>query len=277
MSTPDPTTRHPGSAAAAAVCQPAGAGVAGSRRVARHRRAGRLGDRPVGECVLRGVAERLGAGARRCGRLRAAVRGRAAAQRHPGHAAADAVLKPNHNPGAASPIPTVGAARPSAPIFALDPRLSAQPPAAARDQPRRRASTLPLATTPSAPPVPSAPVPEPSFARDTDLAALPGRLQDTRSLVPTYDAPSSAPFAASSAATSEPLYFLTDNPALARPSTPRRRPPCRSVQSLDLGALAPQHRPDVALGDLPGTRAVRCQSVSSRLPDPAGDASTAGR
>jgi cysteine desulfurase/selenocysteine lyase len=92
--------------------------------------------------------------------------------------------------------------------------------------------------------------------RDTDLAALPGRLQDTRSLVPTYDAPSSAPFVGNYAATtSEPLYFLKDNPALARPSTAVATSAAPNVQTLDLGALAPQHRPEVAVGDLPGTRA----------------------
>jgi len=253
MSTPDPTPRHPGSAAAAqlgSLPEPSsldhaaavGTGAPDVSAIAQLANAF-FAALPTGSVPEPGAA--VGSAPLFAAEpLHNAI---------PGTPPLTPSYKPNHNPGAASPIPTVGAARPSAPIFALDPRLSAQP-AAAPATATPSGLTLPLATTPSAPPVP-APVPEPSFARDTDLAALPGRLQDSRSLVPSYDAPSSAPVVGNYATTSEPLYFLKDNPALARPSTPVATPAAPHVQSLDLGALAPQHRPEVALGDLPGVRA----------------------
>jgi len=172
----------------------------------------------------------------------------------PGTPALTPSYKPNHNPGAASPIPTVGAARPSAPIFALDPGLTPEP-AAARAPAQPQGLTVPLVTTPVAPPAQPSPPSAPSFTRDTDLAALPGRLDDTRSLAPRYDAPNAGPFGGSFAGASEPLYFLAGNPALAR-ATPAVAPPSPPrVETLDLGALAAQHRTDVAVGDLPGLRA----------------------
>jgi cysteine desulfurase/selenocysteine lyase len=253
MSTPDPTARHPGSAAAAqfgSLPEPASLDQAGAVGT------GAPDVSAIAQLANEFFAALPNSSAPEPGAAVGSAPLFAAEPLHnaiPGTPPLTPSYKPNHNPGAASPIPTVGAARPSAPIFALDPRLSAQP-AAAPATATPSGLTLPLATTPSAPPVP-APVPEPSFARDTDLAALPGRLQDSRSLVPSYDAPSSAPVVGNYATTSEPLYFLKDNPALARPSTPVATPAAPHVQSLDLGALAPQHRPEVALGDLPGVRA----------------------
>ncbi|MCP9629612.1 SufS family cysteine desulfurase [Rhodopseudomonas palustris] len=158
-------------------------------------------------------------------------------------------LKPNHNPGSASPIPTIGAARPSAPLFALDPKLAAEPPrapAAPLDL------TVPLAVTPVAPTPASAPAIEPVFARETDLAALPGRLGDVRSFVPP-EAAGAGPFGASAAAAAAPLYFLADNP-LAR-TTPAAAPTITSrAETVDLAGLATQHRTDVYVLDLSGTR-----------------------
>lgn len=156
-------------------------------------------------------------------------------------------LKPNHNPGSASPIPTIGAARPSAPLFALDPKLAAEPPrapAAPLDL------TVPLAATPVAPTPASAPAIEPVFARETDLAALPGRLGDVRSFVPP-EAAGAGPFGAGAAAAA-PLYFLADNP-LAR-TTPVAAPSVTPREAFDLAGLATQHRTDVHVLDLSGTR-----------------------
>ncbi|MCG6205970.1 cysteine desulfurase [Rhodopseudomonas sp. HC1] len=160
-------------------------------------------------------------------------------------------LKPNHNPGSASPIPTIGAARPSAPGFALDPKLA--PEAASPRSPIAPLDlTVPLAATPVAPPPASAPVIEPVFARETDLAALPGRLGDLRSFVPPEGA-GAGPFGASAAAASAPLYFLADNP-LAR-ATPAAPPsPAPRAETFDLAGLASQHRTEVHVLDLSGTR-----------------------
>ncbi|MBI5130564.1 MAG: SufS family cysteine desulfurase [Rhodopseudomonas palustris] len=157
-------------------------------------------------------------------------------------------LKPNHNPGSASPIPTIGAARPSAPVFALDPKLAAEPPhpaAAPLDL------TVPLEATPVALPSASAPAVQPAFARETDLAALPGRLGEVRSFVPP-DVAGGGPFGANAAAAAAPLYFLADNP-LARP-TPVAAPSLAPREAFDLAGLAAQHRPEVHVLDLSGTR-----------------------
>ncbi|AVT75460.1 segregation protein B [Rhodopseudomonas palustris] len=168
----------------------------------------------------------------------------------PGTPALSPSYKPNHNPGAASPIPTVGAARPSAPIFALDPNLAPEPTTAVGSLPQEL--KVPLAAPPVAPPPPSAPAVQPVFARDTDLAALPGRLDESRSFVPRTALPSAGPFGADAAATAAPLYFLADNPALAH-ATPASAAPPR-VDTFDLTGLAPQHRPDVHVLDLSGAR-----------------------
>ncbi|WP_420133677.1 family 2A encapsulin nanocompartment cargo protein cysteine desulfurase [Rhodopseudomonas sp.] len=158
-------------------------------------------------------------------------------------------LKPNHNPGSASPIPTIGAARPSAPLFALDPKLATEPPhpsAAPLDL------NVPLAATPVAPPPVSAPAIEPVFARDADLAALPGRLGEVRSFVPP-DAIGAGPFGAGTATTAAPLYFLADNPAVR--TTPVAAPiAAPRVETFDLAGLAAQHQPDVRVLDLSGNR-----------------------
>lgn len=168
----------------------------------------------------------------------------------PGTPALSPSYKPNHNPGAASPIPTVGAARPSAPIFALDPNLAPEPTTAVGSLPQEL--KVPLAAPPVAPPPPSAPAVQPVFARDTDLAALPGRLDESRSFVPRTALPSAGPFGADAAATAAPLYFLADNPALTH-ATPAATAPPR-VETFDLTRLAPQHRPDVHVLDLSGAR-----------------------
>ncbi|RJF64393.1 family 2A encapsulin nanocompartment cargo protein cysteine desulfurase [Rhodopseudomonas palustris] len=156
-------------------------------------------------------------------------------------------LRPNHNPGSASP--TIGAARPSAPLFALDPKLAAEPahaPAAPLDL------TVPLAATPVAPAPASAPAIQPVFVRETDLAALPGRLGDVRSIVPP-DTAGAGPFGASAAAASAPLYFLADNP-LAR-VTPAAAPTAvPRAETFDLAGLATQHRTDVHVLDRSGAR-----------------------
>ena len=168
----------------------------------------------------------------------------------PGTPALSPSYKPNHNPGAASPIPTVGAARPSAPIFALDPNLAPEPTTAVGSLPQEL--KVPLAAPPVAPPPPSAPAVQPVFARDTDLAALPGRLDESRSFVPRTALPSAGPFGADAAATAAPLYFLADNPALAH-ATPASAAPPRA-ETFDLTGLAPQHRTDVHVLDLSGAR-----------------------
>ncbi|MGX7744240.1 family 2A encapsulin nanocompartment cargo protein cysteine desulfurase [Rhodopseudomonas parapalustris] len=168
----------------------------------------------------------------------------------PGTPALSPSYKPNHNPGAASPIPTVGAARPSGPIFALDPNLGPEPTTAVSSLPQEL--KVPLAAPPVAPPPPSAPAVQPVFARDTDLAALPGRLDESRSFVPRTALPSVGPFGADAAATAAPLYFLADNPALTH-ATPASAAPPRA-ETFDLTGLAPQHRPDVHVLDLSGAR-----------------------
>lgn len=168
----------------------------------------------------------------------------------PGTPALSPSYKPNHNPGAASPIPTVGAARPSGPIFALDPKLGPEPTTAVSSLPQEL--KVPLAAPPVAPPPPSAPAVQPVFARDTDLAALPGRLDESRSFVPRTALPSAGPFGAAAAATAAPLYFLADNPALTH-ATPASAAQPR-VETFDLTGLAPQHRPDVHVLDLSGAR-----------------------
>ncbi|QDL96348.1 SufS family cysteine desulfurase [Rhodopseudomonas palustris] len=168
----------------------------------------------------------------------------------PGTPALSPSYKPNHNPGAASPTPTVGAARPSAPIFALDPNLAPEPTTAVGSLPQEL--KVPLAAPPVAPPPPSAPAVQPVFPRDTDLAALPGRLDESRSFVPRSVLPSAGSFGANAAATAAPLYFLADNPALAH-ATPASAAPPR-VDTFDLTGLAPQHRPDVHVLDLSGAR-----------------------
>lgn len=168
----------------------------------------------------------------------------------PGTPALSPSYKPNHNPGAASPIRTVGAARPSAPIFALDPNLASEPNAAVGLLPQEL--KVPLAAPPVAPPPPSAPAVQPVFARDTDLAALPGRLDESRSFMPRTALPSAGPFGAHAAATAAPLYFLADNPALAHATPALAAPP--HIETFDLTGLAPLHRPDVNVLDLSGAR-----------------------
>ncbi|WP_031335397.1 family 2A encapsulin nanocompartment cargo protein cysteine desulfurase [Rhodopseudomonas sp. B29] len=171
----------------------------------------------------------------------------------PGTPALSPSYKPNSNPGSASPIPTVGAARPSAPLFALDPKLAPSPAGASvSSQPQEL--SVPLAALPVAPPPPDAPVVQPAFAHHTDLAALPGRLDETRRFLPRPDTQGAGPFGVSAAAAAEPLYFLADNPALARANAPVAAAPTPRVETFDLSGLAPQHRADVHALDLSGYR-----------------------
>ncbi|TAH68263.1 MAG: SufS family cysteine desulfurase [Rhodopseudomonas palustris] len=170
----------------------------------------------------------------------------------PGTPPATPLYRPNGNPGASSPIPTVGAARPSAPIFATDPRLAAEPAAAPTLSPQELA--LPHVTVPVAPATAPAPLSVPSFLNDTDLAALPDRLWDSRRLFAASAAPAPASAAVPDISAASTLYFLADNPAFARATPQQAAPAAPRVETFDLAGLTTQHQPQLVAGDLPGLR-----------------------
>ncbi|MDR3467899.1 MAG: family 2A encapsulin nanocompartment cargo protein cysteine desulfurase [Xanthobacteraceae bacterium] len=177
-------------------------------------------------------------------------------------ASASVPLTPNHNPGSSFvPFPTAGAALPSAPIFATDPRLVSQTPAP--PQPQSTAPwSLALPASAAPPPLATAAPVQGGVPREQDLAALPGRLDSALAFVPGFDrAPGAAGgVSPETARTAGPdgtsYYFLTDNPAVtSRSQTGRPDPFPRQVQTLDLGALALQHRPEIASTQISGVRA----------------------
>ena len=179
-------------------------------------------------------------------------------------ASASIPLTPNHNPGSSFvPFPTAGAALPSAPGLAADPRRA---PAGHPDVP------LSL-SVPSAPAEPIAPVPgaapqQTGIPREFDLAALPGRLDSVLSFVTRFEglSPGDGRMPQGPAGATPPgntsYSFLTDNPALNAPkagpaakASTAPTPFALQVQTLDLGALASQHRPDITATSISGVRA----------------------
>jgi cysteine desulfurase/selenocysteine lyase len=201
----------------------------------------------------------------------------------PGAPAATPPLNPNHNPGStALPFPTAGAARPSAPIYAADPqRASATPGSLTPGADAPLSLSVPSSPAALSPPVPSpvAPVASPSggtMPHDTDFAALPGRLDLAFPFVSPFDGPLNPQGrgglpqgpAAIQAPADVSYYFLTDNPAATAyrdgvkdtakgpaKSNTERRPFALDVQTLDLSAVAPQHRSEIATAQGSGTRA----------------------
>jgi cysteine desulfurase/selenocysteine lyase len=186
----------------------------------------------------------------------------------PGAPAATPPLKPNHNPGSSAfPFPTAGAAGPSAPIYAADPQRAAATPGFLTPHAGAPLSLSLPSAPPAIAPTATSPIAPPAAAREPDFAALPGRLDIALAFVPRFDA---APYPQDAAGPAQHLsgipapadtsyYFLTDNPALAA-LTPTAREPARAVpfspdvQTLDLSALAPQHRSEIA-APVSGTRA----------------------
>jgi cysteine desulfurase/selenocysteine lyase len=194
----------------------------------------------------------------------------------PGVPTATPPLTPNHNPGSSAlPFPTAGAAVPSAPIYAVDPQRASATPGLLSLDPGTPMSlsapasiVAPVAASPSASPG--------GGGMADDYAALPGRLDATFGFVPPFDGGPSphggpglqqgrggipAPAGAS-------YYFLTDSPAVtARPETAKGlvkgpvnhhavpAPFALDVQTLDLRALAPEHRTEVAAPPISGARA----------------------
>ena len=108
--------------------------------------------------------------------------------------------------------------------------------------------------------------------RELDFAALPGRLDTALIFVPGFD---TTPYPQSGAGPTPHLsgipapaetsyYFLTDNPAATAyrdsakatgNNTTKPRPFALDVQTLDLRALAPQHRSEIAATPTTGVRA----------------------
>jgi cysteine desulfurase / selenocysteine lyase len=199
----------------------------------------------------------------------------------PGAPAATPPLTPNHNPGStALPFPTAGAARPSAPIYAADPqRASATPGSLTPHAGAPLSLSVPSALTAISPAVPSPTAPSPptsggAIPRAPDFGALPGRLDIAFPFVPQFDGALNpqggaglpqGPAAIQTPADSS-YYFLTDNPAATayradvndtakERSITERRPFALDVQTLDLGALAPQHRSEIATAPSSGNRA----------------------
>jgi cysteine desulfurase / selenocysteine lyase len=198
----------------------------------------------------------------------------------PGAPAATPPLTPNHNPGStALPFPTAGAARPSAPIYAADPqRASATPGSLTSDAGAPLSLSVPLA--PPAIASPTAPIASPAGGitpHAADFAALPGRLDIASPFVPHFDAGAPNPQsraglpqgpAAIGAPADMSYYFLTDNPAAtayrdgvkdttkaATSSNLQPTPFALDVHTLDLRAVAPQHRSEIAPAQSYGARA----------------------
>ena len=171
----------------------------------------------------------------------------------PGTPPVTPLYRPNGNPGASSPIPTVGAARPSAPIFAAGQRVTPEP---AITPPARSPHelTVPLFTVPATPPPAASPAAVPSFLNETDLAALPDRLQDRRALLPPAESASVATAAPYQPGAAGALYFLADNPAFARATAQSAAPAAARVETFDLAGLASQHQPQLVAGDPSGLR-----------------------
>ncbi len=193
----------------------------------------------------------------------------------PGAPVATPPLTPNHNPGSSAlPFPTAGAAGPSTPIYQADAQRASATPGSLTSH-----AGAPLSlSAPSGPPAIS-PAAAPSFAsaaspsaggipRELDFAALPGRFCGALDFVPRLD---TAPYpqngtgpgqhlSGSPAPADTSYYFLSDNPALAAHTQTAREvnkaaPFSPDVHTLDLRALAPQHRSDVAATQISGARA----------------------
>jgi cysteine desulfurase/selenocysteine lyase len=197
----------------------------------------------------------------------------------PGTPAATPPLTPNHNPGSSAlPFPTAGAALPSAPIYAADPQsASATPGSLATHAGTPLSLSVPAgpAAIPAAVPSPTAPAASHASGAvpdDANFAALPGRLDMTFPFVPHIDSPlnpqggAGLPPSANGipAPADASYYFLTDNPAAtahrgAAKDTARIKaaptPFALDVQTLDLRALAPQHRSEIAAAPISGARA----------------------
>jgi cysteine desulfurase / selenocysteine lyase len=186
-----------------------------------------------------------------------------------GAPAATPPLTPNHNPGSSVlPLPTAGAALASAPIYAVDPQRASATPGSLSLPPGGPLSlSVPAAvSSPVAPP--AAPVAPPgswAIPHGLDYAALPGRLDTTFAFVPNFDSslnPHGGPglprsLAGIPAPADGSYYFLAGNPAATAPleKAGKPRPFALDVQTLDLRALAPQHRTEVAATEISGARA----------------------
>jgi cysteine desulfurase / selenocysteine lyase len=183
----------------------------------------------------------------------------------PGAPSASVPLTPNNNPGMpAAPLPGVGAAQPSAQAFAAESRLD--PSAWARSAAGTTETTTPSVPAPITPPAAAsvAPPVQRSFLGELDFRALPSTLESALSFVPRFDEPT-APYgtinsphgsAAGPAKSDETYYFLKHAYAVAGPAPAAKTMPLDpSVQSVDLGSLAAQHRPEIASGTISGVRA----------------------
>jgi cysteine desulfurase/selenocysteine lyase len=178
-------------------------------------------------------------------------------------------LTPNHNPGSSVlPFPTAGAAAPSAPIYAADPqRASATPGSLSLPSSGPLSLSVPAAISSpvASPAAPVAPPANRAIPHELDYAALPGRLDTTFAFVPNFDSslnPHGGPglprgLGGIPAPAEASYYFLTDNPAASAPGDKagKPRPFALDVQTLDLRALAPQHRSEIAATEISGARA----------------------
>ena len=195
----------------------------------------------------------------------------------PGAPAATPPITPNHNPGStALPFPTAGAARPSAPIYAASPQLaSATPGSLTPDAGAPLSLSVPTAISPAVQSF-TAPIASPAGeAIPRDPPALPGRLDIAFPFVPHFDGalnPQGGAGLPQGPATIQApadvsYYFLTDNPAAtayregvkdtakgATKSNTEPTPFALDVQTLDLRAVAPQHRPEIATAQSYGAR-----------------------
>ncbi len=182
----------------------------------------------------------------------------------PGAPSAGMPLTPNNNPGLpAVPWPGMGAAQPSTPGFATEPRLYRG--VAGRPAPATTGagnSSVPSYASPSdaaaAPPVQN------GFVREPDFSALPAELASALSFAPHFN-DAAAPYGEISslygpaAAPPKPdhtYYFLNYAQPVAGPAAATRKTTFDpSVQSVDLGSLASQHRPEIAAASISEVRA----------------------
>jgi cysteine desulfurase/selenocysteine lyase len=188
----------------------------------------------------------------------------------PGAPSVGAPLTPNSNPGMPGmTLPGMGAAQPSAPAFAAGPRLNPNtldPGAWGRSAAGAAEPTnlsIPSHITPTAA-ASVAPPAQSSFLSEPDFSALPAALESALSLVPRFDEPTvpqeniAALYgpAGGAAKSDETYYFLKHAQAVAAPAPAARTTALDpSVHSVDLGSLALQHRPEIALATVSGVRA----------------------
>ena len=183
----------------------------------------------------------------------------------PGTPSAGVPLTPNNNPGRPTPpLLPMGAAQPSAPVFAAEPQLG--PGALGRlgvgaSEPQSLSfppAAAPVAAASAAPPV------QRGFRDEPDFSALPAALESLLSFVPHFDEPAvphgnigalQGP-ATGSATPGDTYYFLKQaQPVTGQAPTDKVASLYPQVQTLDLGSLASQHRPEIAPIPTSGARA----------------------